>query len=563
MLELLHIENIAVIERADIEFSPGMNVLTGETGAGKSIVIDSIGAVTGSKLSREIIRKDCESALVSASFSSDQSISEWLDENDFPDDGELIITRKINSDGKSICRINGRPATVTQLKELSNFLIDIHGQNDGRLLLDERSHLSYLDAFGQNQDQLDEFSHLFDNYKQICNKIHALQIDDEEKARLSDSLSNSISELEAAELTAGEYDSLLTKRDLLKNSEKLTENIKLALETLDGDSENTILSLVRDSEYYINKASSITNDLNVCSEKISEASFLLSDITETLRDYIDALDFSEEQYNFLENRISQLSRLFRKYNRDETELASYLKECKEKLDNIRYSDVLLEKYLAEREEIIKRCRLKAVQLHSLREKNAAVLQKKIEKQLKDLNMPSVRFIVDFSTVEDQVGFNKYGMDSVRFLMSANAGEDPGKISRIASGGELSRIMLALKNVFSENDQVSTLIFDEIDSGVSGIAGQKVAEKLYNVALKKQVLCVSHLPQIAAMADHQFLIEKNEINGRTFTSVKPLGFEERKHELARLYGGENISEITLKSAAEQLHSAEIYKLSLCS
>ncbi len=561
MLELLHIENIAVIERADIEFSSGMNVLTGETGAGKSIVIDSIGAVTGSKLSREIVRKGCESAVVTASFSTDAAVSGWLSENDFPDDGELLISRKISSDGKSSCRINGRPAAVSQLKELSNFLIDIHGQNDGRLLLDERSHLAYLDGFGSNEELLEQYRRSYSEYIKICKKIRSLEMDDAEKSRLSDTLTYTVEELDSAVLTEGEYDSLLAKRDLLKNSEKLTENIKLALEVLDGETDSTAMSLIRDSGYYIDRASSISSELSECSEKISEASFLISDITETLRDYIDSLDFSEEQYNAMENRISQLSRLFRKYNRDESELISYLEECRRKLEDIRYSDVLLEKYQADREDIIIECRKNAELLHDSRVKDATALQEKIEKQLKDLNMPSVRFRVDFSSADDPVGFDKNGMDSVRFLMSANAGEDPGKISRIASGGELSRIMLALKNVFSEKDPVSTLIFDEIDSGVSGIAGQKVAEKLYNVALKKQVLCVTHLPQIAAMADHQYLIEKTEKAGRTFTSVEQLDFEGRKMELARLYGGENITLTTIISAEEQLDSAQDYKNSV--
>ncbi len=561
MLEILHIENVAVIESADIEFSHGLNVLTGETGAGKSIVIDSISAVTGSKLSREIIRKGCDTASVSASFSFSPEAGKWLDQNDFAGEDELIISRKINSDGRNLCRINGRPASVSQLKELSNYLIDIHGQNDGRLLLDERSHLNYLDSFGGFPDLLEQYRNVYAEYVRLTEEIESLQVDDFEKTRLSDTLSFAIDELDAAQINPGEYDSLFSKRDLLRNSEKLTENINCALETLDGESDTNISALLRDCAYYLGKASSISSNLSACSDKLGEASFLISDITETLRDTIEALDFSEEQYNALETRISQLSRLFRKYNRDENELISYLDECRDKLDKIRYSDVLLEKYRAERDDIAGKCLSMAEKLSEARKAASVVLQKKIEEQLKDLNMPSVRFYVDFSAVENANRFDKDGIDRVRFLMSANAGEDPGKISRIASGGELSRIMLALKNVFSEKDPVPTLIFDEIDSGVSGIAGQKVAEKLYNVALTKQVLCVSHLPQIAAMADQQFRIEKTEKNGRTFTSVEPLDFEGRKQELARLYGGEHITATTVRSAEEQLGSAQAYKNSV--
>lgn len=561
MLDLLHIENVAVIESADIEFSRGLNVLTGETGAGKSIVIDSIGAVTGAKLSRDIIRKGCDSAAVSAVFGIDPDTAAWLDENDYPYDEELLISRKIAADGKNQCRINGRPATVAQLKELSVYLIDIHGQNDGRLLLDERSHLNYLDGFGQYKGLKEQYKALYDEYVQVNKKIDSLQVDDFEKSRLSDTLSYAIRELEAANITSGEYDGLLSKRDLLKNSEKLTENISQALEALDGETETSIQSMLRDTSYFLNRAAAISDDLTECNEKLSSASFLISDITETLRDYLDSLDFSEEQYNAMENRISELSRLFRKYNRDEDELLIYLDECRKKLDEIQYSDVLLEKYQAERNDLIKKCKAKAAELRQEREKTSAVLQEKVEDELRDLNMPSVRFKVDLAPVENRQGFDKDGCDCVRFLMSANAGEDPGKISRIASGGELSRIMLALKNVFSEKDPVSTLIFDEIDAGVSGIAGQKVAEKLYNVARSKQVLCVSHLPQIAAMADHQYLIEKAEMLGRTYTSVEKLDFEGRKRELARLYGGENVTATTIRSAEEQLRSAEKYKNSL--
>ena len=558
MLEILHIENVAVIENADIEFSAGLNVLTGETGAGKSIVIDSIGAVTGSKLSRDIIRKGCDSASVSASFLISPEAREWLSQNDFEADEEIVVSRKLSSDGRNSCRINGRPASVSQLKDLSNYLIDIHGQNDGRLLLDERSHLSYLDSFADLQEFLGQYSCLFEEYVHLCEEIESLQSDDLEKSSLSDTLTYIINELDAAQISPGEYDALISKRDLLRNSEKLTENLNMALEILDGDSDTGIPPLLHDCIYYLDKAVSVSAELSACSDKLGEVSFLISDITETVRDYLEALDFSEEQYNALEKRISELNRLFRKYNRDESDLLSYLTECRDRLDKIRYSDVLLEKYCAERDEAAEKCRATAEKLSAARKKAAEILQKRIEDQLKDLNMPSVRFCVEFSAVDAESGFNKDGMDKVRFLMSANAGEDPGKISKIASGGELSRIMLALKNVFSEKDPVPTLIFDEIDAGVSGIAGQKVAEKLYNVALSKQVLCVSHLPQIAAMADQQFRIEKTESNGRTYTSVEPLDLEGRKLELARLYGGEHITGTTIRSAEEQLDSAQQYK-----
>ncbi len=559
MLQSLHIENIAVVEKADIEFSNGLNVLTGETGAGKSIIIDSIGAVLGSKVYREIIRKNADYARVSAVFDCTCEVKKWLDENDFDiEDGELILSRKLTPEGKNTCRINGAPATLSQLRELSNLLIDIHGQNDGRLLLDERSHLRYLDLFGDYGKELKEFASLYGQFEEIEKKIHALQMSELEKSRLSDSLNAVINELRDAEIVPGEYDAIVSRRDLLRNAEKLTENINTAREMLDGDSDSTVLTLLENASYFIGKAASICPDLSDCLKKIQDAAFTVSDVAETLSDTLDSLDFSEEEYDSLENRIAKLSRLFRKYNRDEEELQIFLEESERKLEEIRYSDSLLEKYSYEKSKLSEKCLLAADLLHEKRVATAHILEERIEKELRELSMPGVQFVVGFEPIGSAEGFSVDGMDKVRFLMSANAGEDPGKISRIASGGELSRIMLALKNVFSEKDPVPTQIFDEIDAGVSGIAGQRVAEKLYNVAVQRQVMCVTHLPQIAAMADAQYRIEKVADSGRTYTNVQELDTEGRILELARLYGGDNITDITKKSAGEQLAAAEKYK-----
>ena len=559
MLQSLHIENIAVIEKADIEFSDGLNVLTGETGAGKSIIIDSIGAVLGSKVYREIIRKNADSARVSAVFDSTEEVKHWLEENDYDaEESELILTRKLTPDGKNTCRINGAPATLAQLRELSFLLIDIHGQNDGRLLLDERSHLRYLDLFGDHESALKEYAAVYGQYLELEEKIRALQMSELEKSRLSDTLNAAIEELRAAEIQKGEYDALLARRDLLRNAEKLTENIDQARAMLDGDSDASVLTLLQNALYYIQKAASISPELSECVKKIQDAAFTVSDVTETLSDHLDSLGFSEEEYDAMETRIAKLSRLFRKYSRDEEELLAFLEESEKKLDEIRYSDALLEKYSYEKEKLTEKCLAVANVLHKKRLETGQVLQERIEKELRDLNMPGVRFLVGFEPVETAEGFNRDGMDKVRFLMSANAGEDPGKISRIASGGELSRIMLALKNVFSEKDPVPTQIFDEIDAGVSGIAGQRVAEKLYNVAVRRQVMCVTHLPQIAAMADAQYRIEKKVQSERTYTNVQQLDTEGRILELARLYGGDNITPITKQSAEEQLAAAEKYK-----
>ena len=556
MLHELHIENIAVIERADIRFEKGLNILTGETGAGKSIVIDSIGAVLGERVSRELVRRGAEKALVTAVFDPDGA-EDWLRENDIEPEEELILQRRILSDGKSSCRVCGNPVTAAQLKELASLLVDIHGQNDGRQLMDEKRHLGYLDSFGRVDEEKNAYLTQYRRYREIQKELKQLTMDEVEKEQLSESLRYQIAELERAELKAGEKDELVSRRDLLRNSEKLTEALDEALNLLYGGEDNAV-SMAQNAEYYAGRAAALVPELESCTASIHEAAFSLSDAAETLRDFRDSLDFSPEEYDRLEERISLLNKLERKYGRDTDSLIAYLDECREKLDRIEYADEKSEKLRRELEAQKKLCRKAGQVLREKRQTAAGELEGRIIRELRELNMPSVRFAVEFSPLEGEPGFDANGADQVRFLMSANAGEELGRISRIASGGELSRIMLAMKNVFAENDPVSTMIFDEIDTGVSGIAAQRVGEKLYSVSKGKQVMCVTHLPQIAAMADSHFLIAKQERQGRTYTEVTKLDREGQRMELARLHGGDNITITTLASAEEQLEAAERYK-----
>ena len=560
MLNILHIENVAVIEKADIEFSSGLNVLTGETGAGKSIIIDSIGALLGDKVTRDIVRRNSDYAIVTGSFDAEPA-TEWLNSNGIEFDDEIVIQRKISSDGKSSCRINGIPVTVAQLKELGPSLVDIHGQNDGRALLDEKRHLAYLDNFGKYACTLSAYKEAYAEYCSTVRELKRLSIDEIEKERLTESLNYQLKELKGAELKPGEYDSSCSRRDLLRNSEKLSESINEALSMLLGDSDTSVSSQLQNSMYYTQKASDITCELSDVNDKLKEASFLISDAAETLEDFKSGLDFSPEEYDNLELRISQLNRLMRKYGKDESELIDYISECEKRLDEIEYSDDMKHKLAEKLKKQTVVCSSEADRLTSERKMASKELESGITAELKDLNMPSAKFMVEFVPVSSECGFDANGNTDVRFVMSANAGEEIGRISRIASGGEMSRIMLAMKNVFAENDPVSTMIFDEIDSGVSGIAGQKVAEKLYRVSVNKQVMCVTHLPQIAAMADHQFSIVKSEHDGRTFTVVNELDRDGRKRELARLYGGDNVSPVTLRTAEEQLSASEAYKKSV--
>lgn len=556
MLNELHIENIAVIEKADISFAPGLNVLTGETGAGKSIIIDSIGAVLGERVSRDLVRRGAEKGTVTAVFDADCAAA-WLEENEIDSDGELIIQRRITLDGKSSCRICGTPVTAAQLKDLAAMLVDIHGQNDGRQLMDERRHMAYLDSFGHLDGALAAYRAEYDRFSAIKKEMAALSMDEIEKARLSDSLKYQIEELERANIKPGEKDTLSARRDLLRNSEKLTEALDEAFSALYGGDDNAV-SMSQNAAYYAAKAANYAPELEQAANAVNDAAFALADAAETLRDFKDSLDFSPEEYDNIETRLSLLNKIERKYGRTDEELCAYLDECRKKLDDIEYADdrlVKLEKELSAQKA---QCVKAAAALSAQRREKAAELEKRIVTELRELNMPSVRFAVEFVPVDNEQGFDASGADKIRFIMSANAGEELGRISKIASGGELSRIMLAMKNVFAENDPVGTMVFDEIDTGVSGIAAQRVAEKLFAVSKGRQVMCVTHLPQIAAMADSHYLIAKHEEGGRTYTEVNGLTREGRRRELARLHGGDFITETTLASAEEQLAAAEAFK-----
>lgn len=553
MLSELHIENIAVIEKADICFEKGLNVLSGETGAGKSIVIDSINAVLGNRTSRELVRKGADNALVSAVFVTDTA-DEWLLANDIDAQGELILQRRISAEGKSSCRVSGVPVTAAQMKELASLLVDVHGQNDGLRLLDEKSHLSFLDGFGHMEEDLAAYKAAYRKYVSIAREIKSLSMDEDEKERLADSLRFRIDELTKANLQSGEYDRLTARRDLLRNSEKLREALSSALSLLSESDENAE-GTVQNALYYTERAAAISSELSGAVKSLKDAARSLRDAGEILSDVSDRLDFSDEEYDELESRISLLDRLQKKYATDEEGLIEQLLSCREKLDSLGSSSdkaELLKKDLAVQKRVLLE---EGEKLSSKRREAAQVLEKRITRELSDLSMPSVRFIVDFERLEK---IDASGIDDIKFLMSANAGENPGRISKVASGGELSRIMLALKNAFAENDTVDTLIFDEIDTGVSGIAASRVAEKLWAVSSDKQVLVVTHLPQIAAMADVQFRVSKSELNGRTYTAVDRLDEEGRKKDIARLYGGDNISDTTLHAAREALEASAAYK-----
>lgn len=556
MIKELYIENIAVIEKENVSFGPGFNVMTGETGAGKSIVVDAIDAVLGGRTSRELIRTGAEKAMISAVF-TDVCINDWLEKNDIEADEEIILQRRINSDGKSSCRVCGVPVTVQQLRELGSLLLDIHGQNDGRQLMDESRHLAYLDSFADRKDVVDHFSELYTQYQEIKKEMKRLSMNEYEKERLTQQLTGEVAELEQAAIRPGEEEELEARQILMKNSEKLTETLENAYQALYEADENAI-SLVSDAAYYTKAAAALAPELAAAAKSVDDAKFLLTDAVERINDLRNALDFSEEEFSQIESRLSQLRRLERKYAADEAGLIQCLEVRKRQLSEIESSSDLLIQLKKDLQKKAEEVLTAGAELSAIRRKAAEVLQERIETELKYLNMPSVQFVAEMVPVSDPIGFNASGCEEVRFLMSANAGENLGRISHIASGGELSRIMLAMKSVFAEHDVVGSMVFDEIDTGVSGIAAQRVGEKIASLATQRQVICITHLPQIAAMADTHFQIRKTETNGHTFTSVSELDRAGRIHELARLHGGDIITDKTLDAAEEQLNAADAYK-----
>ena len=557
MLELLHIENIAVIEAADIQFRPGFNALTGETGAGKSIVIDAMGAVLGGRTSRELIRTGADKAFVSAAFSGVSANLPGLAENGVtPDeDGSLLLQREIFGDGKNVCRANGRPITVAQLRRIGADLLNIHGQHDGAALLDEEQHGAYLDRFGRTDAELTAYRAEYDAMAGLRAQIRALQMDEAEKARRVDSLRFQIDELERAKLVPGEEEELTARRNLLRNGEKYLSALSGADWCLSGDDESVgAVNQLREAEDALYGIRNLGDDLAELFKRLGELRSEVYDLAETIRDKRAEFDFSPAELDAVESRADLLYRLKKKYGATVEDMLAYLDKCRAELDAIETADdtlVLLEQKLKRAEQAV---RSAGAVLTQVRKAAAKTLEQRIQTELQELDMHKVRFAIEFTEKEASAD----GCDTIRFLMSANVGEDLRPIAKIASGGELARIMLALKNVLAEQEAIGTLVFDEVDTGVSGRAAQKVAEKLAQVSRRKQVLCVTHLPQLAAMADTHFSVEKGEENGRTYTRVVLMDRERRKAELARITGGAKVTDALLESAGELLDAAETYR-----
>ena len=548
MLELLHIENIAVIERADITFRPGFNALTGETGAGKSIVIDAISAILGRRAYRDAIRTGADRAGISAVF---RQVPEypWFGENGIAYQEELLIQREIFADGRNQCRVNGQPVTVTMLRGLGDLLIQIHGQHDSAQLFDEANHLTMLDDFADHPALLAEYQAAYREMDALRKQIRALTMDEAEKLRRMEALRFQIQEIQRAELHPGEDQELEKKRELMRNGEKLMTALAQASEALYGgeDSEGAA-TLTGQAARTLAQVSGVSDAVESVWKQVEELSYALQDAAEQVRDLRDRMDFSPGALEEVESRLDVIHRLKRKYGESCQEILDYMERCRRELDDMEGADdtiLRLKKVLREKKLAT---RALADRLTASRTAAARVFAQRLVSELRELDMPRVEFVPELTP---KAHLDETGGDDCRFLMSANVGEDLRQMSRVASGGELARIMLAMKNVLSEKDRIPTMIFDEVDTGVSGRAAQKVAEKLRAVSRGRQVLCVTHLPQIAAMADTHFLISKGEKDGRTYTSVTPLDREGRREEIARLIGGARITENTRKSAEEML------------
>ena len=547
MLSLLHIENIAVIEQADISFDKGFNVLTGETGAGKSIVIDAISAILGQRAYRDMIRTGANKASVRAVFTRVPMLS-WFAENGVEYDEETVIQRDIFMDGKNVCRVNGALVTVAMLHKLGVQLINIHGQHDSATLFDEENHLRFLDAFADNGDLLAVYQEKFAAVSALRREIDRMTMDEGEKLRRMETLKYQVAEIEKADLKSGEDEELEQRRKLLQNSEKLSQGLEEATEALLGGDENDgAAALLAQAAYSLSRIARYSDDYTAFQERLTDLKYQVQDIADEVRDSLDELCYSADELERIESRLDVIHRLRRKYGADCHEILAYLDKAQKELDEIEFADDRVEqmkKKLAKQE---KEAWDAALLLRKNRQEQGKILADKILSELAQLDMPRVQFQCRFRETE----LGAEGADGVAFYLSANAGEDLKPLSKVASGGELARIMLSMKNVLAEKDAVDTLIFDEVDTGVSGRAAQRIAEKLRSLAKHKQVLCVTHLPQLAALADTHMLIAKSERDGRTFTTVTPLDKQGRVNELARIIGGTNITEITRKSAEEML------------
>ena len=563
MLKTLHIENVAVIEKADIQFMAGFNVLTGETGAGKSIIIDSLWAILGARTSRELIRHGQNKAVVSALFSPlSPAAAAKAEELGFPpEDDTLLISREIVQDGRNTCRINGRPASVSILRQLGETLVNIHGQNAGIALLDENSHMDYLDSFGGYQEVLEEY---YAQYRKLLDLRRSIKEKMKQNALLQqreDLLRFRWEEIKSAALQPGEYERLRQRRLLLGNQEKISRSLMAAVTALSGNDEETgAIGLVSQAEERFRTCAKWSPECEGFRSRSQEILALCQELERDAGSFLGTVDYSQEELAQTEERLEVLERLMKKYAVDEEGLLRLEEESRREVEQLEHMGEDLSQLNGKYAALRDRVQALSQTLHDKRQQAAKKLEERIEGELHQLDMSHARFQVQVCHAgeEGHVKFTRRGTDEVRFLLTTNPGEDYKPLARVASGGELSRIMLAIKTVLTTAEDASTLIFDEIDTGVSGRAANKVGEKLFALSMEKQVLCVTHLPQIAALGEHQYRIVKEAQGDKTLTQVELLDEEGRAMEIARLTAGLGVTQQTLRSAREILEIARAFQ-----
>lgn len=548
MLKTLDIENIAVIEKASVDFSGGLNVLTGETGAGKSIVVDSINAIMGERTSRELVRYGADNAYVSAYFDDicDSALNKLKKSDiELEEDNSLLITRKISANGKSLCKVNGKTVTVSMLKEICSYLVNVHGQHDSQALLNPDLQYNYIDMLLEDKSVLSDYKETFKKLISVRRKLKSFAKDEDNKESLLELLNFQIEELEKADIKVGEREELTQKRALIQKSEDIIKSLNLAISVINGDDENIGIEQacadVSRTLFKFDETKDVYDVFNDINDKLE----LAKDKAEAL---LLSIDFSPEEIEMIDEKLDLYYKFSNKYGQTEQEMLDYLEKAKEKRNSILFADEELNRLNEEYENLLNITVKLADKLSVERKKTAKVFEENVKQELAFLDMPKMQFYVDFN----KGNLSSTGYDKIEFLISANPGEPPKSLSKVASGGELSRIMLAIKNIISYNDTIGTLIFDEIDTGVSGRASQKIGLKLKSVSKNTQVICVTHSAQIASNADEHFLIQKKFNDNKTFTCVTPLDFEGRKQELARIMGGLEITDTLLQSAEELLN-----------
>lgn len=555
MLNSLYIENIAVIEKTNIDFTKGFNVLTGETGAGKSIIIGSINALLGGRISKDMIRSGADTAFVSGSFTvTNNVVYDLLNKYGFDceDDEELILQRKLTSSGKSSCRINGRPATLAILKEITAHLVNVHGQHESYNLMSPEKHITYIDSIGDLDSIKKEYRENLAILRECKRKLNNAQTDDSQRERQIDLLRYQINEIEEIDPKEGEYEQLTEERNKALNAQDIIKNISVAAAILSGGEDGSgCISLLKECSDYISEISEYMPQSENISRRISNVYYELQDCEEELSSLLDTVDTNPYRLEEIEERLDLLYKLSKKYGNTIEEILQFCENAKNELAQLEDYEFNLEHLQKEYNKYFQSTKALALQLSAKRKEISNEFMSRVKEEMTYLDMPNVNLKVNI----ERCPLNENGCDKLEFLISANPGEEPKSVSKIASGGELSRMMLAITNVIAANNIVATMIFDEVDTGISGSASQKVGYKLKALSATRQVICITHQAQIAALADTHFLIKKNVENNRTFTQVTPLNFKQRTHELARIIGGVSITELTLKHAEEMLIKAE--------